>query len=136
MMRVLCVDDNEHNLYLLTTLLLRAGYEVIAARTGEEGVAMAVAERPNLVLLDLTLPGIDGCEATRQIKALPETSDIPVIAFSGHSEEDKGALARAAGCIDYARKPIQIRELLGKVHALLSIGEKPAEPSADGAAPG
>jgi CheY-like chemotaxis protein len=93
---------------------------------------MAAAERPDLVLMDLTLPGIDGCEATRRIKVTPETSGIPVIAFSGHAEEDKGALARAAGCADYARKPIQIRVLLGKVQALLAAAEAPASASADG----
>jgi len=136
MKRILCVDDNEHNLYMITTLLQRAGYEVIIARTGEEAVAKAAAERPDLVLMDLTLPGIDGCEATRQIKASPETSVTPIIAFSGHSEEDKGALARAAGCIDYARKPIQVRILLSKVHALLSVGEAQTESSGDGAVPG
>ena len=132
MKRILCVDDNEQNRYMLTTLLKRAGYDVIAACTGEEAVAMAAAERPDLVLMDLTLPGIDGCEATRRIKVMPETSGIPVIAFSGHAEEDKGALARAAGCVDYARKPIQIRVLLGKIQALLTTTEAPENASADG----
>lgn len=120
MSRILCVDDNDHNLYLLDTLLKRAGFEVIEARTGEEAVALAVAERPDLVLMDLTLPGIDGCEATRQIRAASGLGDVPIIALSGHAEEDKGPAAREAGCDGYARKPIQIRALLAMINSLLS----------------
>ncbi len=120
MNRILCVDDNDNNLYLLSTLLDRAGYEVLVARTGEEAVTLAVAEKPDMVLMDLTLPGIDGCEATRQIRAEAGMGDIPIIALSGHDEEEKGAAARAAGCTGYTRKPIQIRVLLKMITGLLS----------------
>ena len=120
MNRILCVDDNDNNLYILNTLLDHAGYEVLLARTGEEAVTLAVAEKPDMVLMDLTLPGIDGCEATRQIRAEPELGDIPIIALSAHAEEEKGAEARAAGCAGYARKPIQIRALLATINGLLS----------------
>ncbi len=120
MTRILCVDDNDHNLYLLNTLLCRAGFDVVEARTGEEAVTLAMAQRPDLVLMDLTLPGIDGCEATRRIRAAPELGNVPIIALSGHAEEDKGKAAREAGCDGYARKPIQIRGLLTLVNDLLS----------------
>ncbi len=120
MSRILCVDDNDHNLFMLDTLLKRAGFEVIEARTGEEAVVLAVTQRPDLVLMDLTLPGIDGCEATRQIRAAPGLGDIPIIALSGHAEEDKGAAAREAGCDSYARKPIRVRPLLTLINSMLS----------------
>jgi len=120
MSRILCVDDNDNNLYMLETLLKRAGFEVLQARTGEEGVELAVSQRPDLVLMDLTLPGIDGCEATRRIRAAPGLGDIPIIALSGHAEEEKGAEAREAGCDDYARKPIHVRPLLTLINNMLS----------------
>lgn len=120
MSRILCVDDNDNNLYMLNTLLDRAGFDVLVARTGEEAVAVALAETPDMVLMDLTLPGIDGCEATRRIRAEPGMGDIPIIALSGHAEEDKGATAREAGCTGYARKPIQTRILLTMINGLLS----------------
>lgn len=120
MSRVLCVDDNDNNLYLLTTLFERAGFEVIVARTGEEGVALASTSTPDVVIMDLTLPGIDGCEATRQIRAAQATQDVPIIALSGHDEEDKGDAAREAGCNGYARKPVQIRALLTLVNELMA----------------
>jgi CheY-like chemotaxis protein len=120
MSRVLCVDDNDNNLYLLTTLFERAGFDVIAARTGEEGVALAATTAPDVVIMDMNLPGIDGCEATRQIRAAPATQDVPIIALSGHDEEDKGAAAREAGCNGYVRKPVQIRTLLSLVNELMT----------------
>ncbi|MHA1600282.1 MAG: response regulator [Alphaproteobacteria bacterium] len=122
MSQILCVDDNDNNLYMLNTLLCRAGFEVIEARTGEEAVALALAHRPDLVLMDLTLPGIDGCEATRQIRAAPEIGSVPIIALSAHAEEDMGTAAREAGCTGYSRKPIQIRDLLISINDLLSGG--------------
>lgn len=131
MSQILCVDDNDNNLYMLNTLLCRAGFEVIEARTGEEAVALALAQRPDLVLMDLTLPGIDGCEATRQIRAAPEIGDVPIIALSAHAEEDMGAAAREAGCSGYSRKPIQIRALLTSIYGLLS-GDAPAPSVAAG----
>lgn len=120
MSRVLCVDDNDNNLYLLTTLFERAGFEVIVARTGEEGVALAATSAPDVVIMDMNLPGIDGCEATRQIRAAPATQDMPIIALSGHDEEDKGAAAREAGCNGYVRKPVKIRALLTLVNELMA----------------
>lgn len=122
MNQILCVDDNDNNLYTLRTLLSRAGFEVIEARTGEEAVALALAQRPDLVLMDLTLPGIDGCEATRQIRAAPGIGGVPIIALSAHAEEDMGQVAREAGCTEYSRKPLDIRALLNSINNLLSGG--------------
>jgi CheY-like chemotaxis protein len=124
MSRVLCVDDNDNNLYLLTTMFERAGFEVIVARSGEEGVTLAATSAPDVVIMDLTLPGIDGCEATRQIRAAPATQDVPIIALTGHDEEEKGAAVRAAGCTGYARKPVQIRALLTLVNELMETSAK------------
>ena len=120
MSRILCVDDNDNNLYMLNTLLDRAGFDVVEARTGEEAVEIALTQRPDLVLMDLTLPGIDGCEATRRIRASPGMADVPIVALSGHDEDEKGAAAREAGCNGYARKPIKIRALLILINDLLS----------------
>ena len=120
MKRILCVDDNDNNLHLLRTILSKAGYEVLVARTGEDGVALAVAEMPDIVLMDLTLTGIDGCEATRQIREKPGMGDLPIIALSAHAEEVKGAEAREAGCSGYAQKPVQARVLLTIINDLLS----------------
>lgn len=116
---ILCVDDNETNAFYIGTVLRRAGYEVLTAATGEDGVAEARRARPDLVLMDLSLPGIDGLEATRRIKAAPELRGLPVIAISAHEESEAGSAAAAAGCDGYATKPLDWRALLMRIEALL-----------------
>ena len=119
MARILYVEDNEDNAYMLTRRLRRNGHEVIVAGDGEQGVAMARAEAPALILMDLSLPVLDGWQATRRLKAMAETRDIPVIALSAHVMEGDKERALAAGCDDYDVKPINLPRLLGKIAALL-----------------
>ena len=127
MTTILCVEDNETNVFLISRVLRRAGFSVLVARDGEEGVEMARSNRPGLILMDLSLPGIDGFEATRRIKAAPETEAIPVVALSAHSGDEKAAQARAAGCSDYACKPLDLRALLTTIQTLLSPHDSPPE---------
>jgi CheY-like chemotaxis protein len=119
MTRILYVEDNEDNVYMLRNRLARAGFSVLVAPDGEQGVAMAAAEAPDLILMDLSLPGLDGWEATRRLKAAPDTRAIPVIALSAHAMEGDRTRALAAGCDDYDTKPIDLARLLGKIRALL-----------------
>ena len=124
-MKILYVEDNEDNIYMLKSRLTRAGYTVIVATDGAQGVAMAASERPNLVLMDLSLPVLDGWEAARRIKAAAETSAIPIIALTAHvmpGDEDK---ALAAGCDDFDTKPVELSRLLGKIRALVPEGKAP-----------
>ena len=125
MAKILYVEDNEDNVYMLTRRLKREGYEVIVAADGEQGVAMARTQAPSLILMDLRLPVLDGWEATRRLKAMPETRDIPVIALSAHAMAGDEEKALAAGCEDYDIKPIELSRLLEKIAALL-----PEEPAA------
>ena len=104
---------------MLSRRLTRSGYSVVLAVHGEEGIAMAESEAPDLILMDLSLPVIDGWEATRQIKARTNTASIPVIALSAHALADDEARARKVGCDDYDTKPIEMPRLLGKIEALL-----------------
>ncbi|HUJ38648.1 MAG TPA: response regulator [Hyphomicrobium sp.] len=120
MVKILYVEDNEDNLYMLSKRLSRRGYEVIAARDGESGVAMAASDAPALILMDLSLPGIDGWEATRRLKAGEATRHIPVIALSAHSMAGDREKALAAGCDDYDTKPVDLQRLLGKITELLA----------------
>lgn len=124
MTKILYVEDNEDNVYMLTRRLGRRGYEVIVAGDGEQGVAMARSEAPGLILMDLSLPVLDGWEATRRIKAAPETRDIPVIALSAHAMTSDREKALEAGCDDFDTKPVELDRLLGKIRALLP--EEPA----------
>lgn len=116
MARILLVEDNEMNRDMLSRRLVRAGHEVIIAEDGESAVATAAAETPDLVLMDIGLPGIDGYEATRRIKA---SSAVPVIALTAHAMEADRALAEKAGCDDFDTKPVDLQRLLGKIAALL-----------------
>ncbi len=125
MAKILYVEDNEDNVYMLARRLKREGYEVIVAADGEQGVAMARTEAPSLILMDLRLPVLDGWEATRRLKAMPETRDIPIIALSAHAMAGDEEKALAAGCDDYDIKPIELSRLLEKIAALL-----PGEPAA------
>jgi two-component system cell cycle response regulator DivK len=119
MTRILLVEDNEMNRDMLSRRLQRKGYEVLIAVDGEAGVKMAASERPDLVLMDMSLPTIDGWEATQRIKGLPETASIPVIALTAHAMAGDRDKAIAAGCDDYDSKPVDFERLLGKIQALL-----------------
>ena len=118
-MKILYVEDNDDNIYMLERRLKRAGFDVLVARDGAQGVAMALAEQPALILMDLGLPVLDGWEATRRIKAAPETSRIPIIALSAHAMAGDAEKALAAGCDDFDTKPVELPRLLEKIKALL-----------------
>jgi CheY-like chemotaxis protein len=119
MAKILYVEDNEDNVYMLTRRLGRRGYDVVVAGDGEQGVAMARSEAPELILMDLSLPVLDGWEAIRRIKAAPETRDIPVIALSAHAMTSDREKALEAGCDDFDTKPVELDRLLDKIRALL-----------------
>jgi CheY-like chemotaxis protein len=125
MTKILYVEDNDDNIYMLRGRLARAGFQVAVATDGEQGVAMAASEAPDLILMDLSLPVLDGWEATRRLKGAPETKAIPVIALSAHAMEGDRAKAMAAGCDDYDTKPVDFPRLLGKIRALLAQGPPP-----------
>jgi len=121
-MKILYVEDNDDNIYVLENRLKRAGFDVIIARDGAEGVTLAGAERPGLIVMDLSLPVLDGWEATRRIKAAPETRRIPVIALSANAMAGDRERALAAGCDDFETKPVDLPRLLGKIRALAPEG--------------
>ena len=120
MIKILYVEDNEDNVYMLTRRLARKGYEVIVAGDGQQGLDLANSEAPALILMDLSLPVMDGWEATRRLKAAEETRDIPVIALSSHAMAGDSERALAAGCDDFDTKPVEFPRLLGKIEALLA----------------
>jgi two-component system, cell cycle response regulator DivK len=124
MPRILVVEDNEMNRDMLSRRLARKKYEVLVAVDGGEGVVMARSEAPDLILMDMSLPVVDGWEATRQLKASPETKFIPVIALTAHAMSGDREKAMEAGCDDYDTKPVELPRLLGKIEALL--GERKA----------
>jgi CheY-like chemotaxis protein len=117
-MKILYVEDNDDNIYMLKSRLTRAGHTVVVATDGAQGVAMAVSEQPDLVLMDLSLPVVDGWEAARRIKGAPETSRIPIIALTAHAMPGDQEKALAAGCDDFDTKPVDLPRLLGKIEAL------------------
>lgn len=122
--RILYVEDNEDNVYMLARRLKRKGYEVIVADDGAKGVEMAGTDAPALILMDLSLPVLDGWEATRRLKAAPGTRHIPIIALSAHAMEGDRESALAAGCDDYDTKPVEFERLLGKIEAQLARGDE------------
>ena len=137
MTRILYIEDNDDNVYMLKNRLSRAGFTVIVATSGAQGVAMAASEQPDLILMDLTLPDIDGwahhdssrtsrCwegwEATRRIKAEPATKHIPVVALTANAMSGDREKAIAAGCDDFDTKPVELQRLLGKIRALAPAG--------------
>ncbi|HET7453516.1 MAG TPA: response regulator [Thermoanaerobaculia bacterium] len=124
MSRILLVEDNDMNRDMLTRRLLRRGFEVTSAVDGEEAIAKAAST--DLVLMDLNLPVLDGCEATRRIKAAPATRDLPVVALSAHAMAEDRDRALAAGCDDFDTKPVDLERLLRKIDALLA--RRPAAP--------
>jgi two-component system cell cycle response regulator DivK len=125
MPRILLVEDNELNRDMLSRRLQRKGYDVMIAMDGEAGVTMAASERPDLILMDMSLPVLDGWEATRRLKGMRETAAIPVIALTAHVMAGDRDKALDAGCDDFDAKPIDFERLLGKMQALLKKLEKP-----------
>ena len=121
-MKILYVEDDDDNVFVLKSRLSRAGYAVVIATDGAQGVAMAASEQPDLILMDLSLPILDGWEATRRIKAAPETKHIPVIALTAHAMTGDREKALAVGCNDFDTKPVELTRLLGKIHALAPEG--------------
>ena len=123
--RLLYVEDNEDNLYMLQLWFdVLGGYEILSARDGAAGIAMAEAERPDLILMDLNLPQIDGWEAPRRLKADPATCDIPIIALSAHAMAGDREKAFATGCDDFDTKPIEFDRLLAKVEQALATKDR------------
>ncbi len=122
MVRILYVEDNEDNIYMLQNRLRRQGFDVLIARDGASGVELAKAERPDLILMDLGLPVMDGWEASRRLKSDDRTSNIPVIALSAHAMSNDKAEALEAGCDEYDVKPVEWGRLLMKIRALLPPG--------------
>jgi two-component system cell cycle response regulator DivK len=119
MPRILLVEDNEMNRDMLSRRLARKGYEVAIAVDGQQGIAMARSETPDLILMDMSLPVLDGWEATRQLKAAAETKAIPVIALTAHAMVGDREKAVEAGCDDFDTKPIEFPRLVEKIEALL-----------------
>ena len=124
-MKILLVEDNEMNRDMLSRRLIRNGYDIVMAVDGGEGVAKALEIKPDLILMDMSLPVIDGWEATRQLKANEATKSIPVIALTAHAMEQDREKAMGAGCDDFDTKPVDIQRLLGKIQNLIG-GNGPA----------
>lgn len=126
MPKILLVEDNEMNRDMLSRRLTRRGYDVVIAVDGQQGVDLAASDAPDVILMDMSLPVIDGWEATRRIKANPATAGLPVIALTAHAMSGDREQALAAGCDDYDTKPIELDRLLGKIAAQLERTGKSA----------
>jgi two-component system cell cycle response regulator DivK len=125
--KILYVEDNDDNVYMLKMRLeLLDEFEVLVAEDGEKGCAMAAAERPDVILMDLEMPGVDGWEATRRVKSNPQTRDIPVIALSAHALTGARDKALAAGCDEFDTKPIDFDRLLATIRRLLAVKQNAA----------
>ncbi len=122
MTKILLVEDNEMNRDMLSRRLERRGFQVVIAIDGQQGVDLAQAEKPDLILMDMSLPVLDGWEATRRLKGAPETRAIPIIALTAHAMAGDREKALEAGCDDYDTKPIELPRLLGKIDTLLGNG--------------
>jgi two-component system, cell cycle response regulator DivK len=119
MPRLLYVEDNEMNRDMLSRRLQRRGFEVLIASNGEQGVGMAAAEKPDLILMDMSLPVLDGWQATRRLKAAPDTRRIPIIGLTAHAMATDRDKCLEAGCDDYDTKPVELGRLLEKIERLL-----------------
>ncbi len=119
MIRILYVEDNEDNVYMLSQRLRRHGFQVSIASDGMQGIEMARREKPDLILMDLGLPSLDGWTAARRLKQMPDTKDIPILALSAHTMPGDREKALDAGCDDYDAKPVVFERLLGKIDALI-----------------
>ena len=120
MAKILLIEDNEMNRDMLSRRLAKRGHEVVVAVDGEQGVALARAEAPTLILMDMSLPVLDGWEATRRLKAAPETRDVPIIALTAHAMSGDREKAIEAGADDFDTKPVELTRLLEKIDALLA----------------
>jgi CheY-like chemotaxis protein len=120
MPKILLVEDNEMNRDMLSRRLLKAGFEMVLAVNGEQAIDLARSEAPDLILMDISLPGLDGWEATRRLKTMPETRPIPIIALTAHAMAGDREKSLAAGCNDYDTKPIDFRRLLEKIQGFLN----------------
>tara|TARA_B100001741_G_scaffold271425_1_gene239502 strand:+ start:128 stop:493 length:366 start_codon:yes stop_codon:yes gene_type:complete len=116
MSKILYVEDNEDNVYMLSRRLKRKGFEIVVATDGEMGVKMAETEKPDLILMDLSLPKMDGWTATKTIKSNEHLNSIPIIALSAHAMDEHKQRALEAGCNDYDTKPVDIDRLLSKIN--------------------
>ena len=119
MKKLLLVEDNEMNRDMLSRRLERKGHQVVMAMDGQQAIDFAVSEKPDLILMDMSLPVIDGWEATRRLKAGEQTTQIPIIALTAHAMPEDERKAREAGCDDFDTKPIELPRLLGKIESLL-----------------
>jgi CheY-like chemotaxis protein len=120
MKKILVVEDNDNNLYLITFILEKAGYQVVAAKTGEEGVEMAPRELPDLILMDIQLPGINGLETTRRIRTTPWGSRVPIIALTSYALVGDREQVMGAGCTGYIEKPINPATIMGEIEKYLA----------------
>jgi two-component system, cell cycle response regulator DivK len=119
MTKILLVEDNEMNRDMLSRRLIKKGYDLVMAMDGEQAIEMARSESPDLILMDISLPGLDGWEATRRLKAMPETKAIPIIALTAHAMAGDREKCLEAGCNDYDTKPVEFPRLLGKIQEFL-----------------
>lgn len=122
MPKILLVEDNEMNRDMLSRRLIRKGYQVICATDGAAGIDVACRERPDLILMDMSLPVLSGWDATLQLKQMRDVQDIPIIALTAHAMASDQERARAVGCDDYDTKPVDLPRLLGKIESLLASG--------------
>jgi len=125
MAKILLVEDNEMNRDMLSRRLERKGYHVVIATDGEQGVALAESEVPDLILLDMSLPGLDGWEVARRLRKMTVTAAVPIIALTAHAMSGDREKALEAGCDDYDTKPVELIRLLGKIEALLQSRSRP-----------
>ena len=121
MTKILYVEDNPDNVYMLTRRLKKKGFELIIAEDGQEGIDKAIEENPDLILMDLSLPTMDGWTATAEIKKIEEVKDIPIIALSAHAMPEHRDRAIKAGCSDYDTKPVDIKRLLSKISQYIKL---------------
>jgi two-component system cell cycle response regulator DivK len=128
MAKVLLVEDNEMNRDMLSRRLMKRGYEVVMAIDGQQGIDLAASEKPDLILLDMSLPVVDGWEAAQKIKANPASQNVPLVALTAHAMASDRERALSAGCDDFDTKPVELPRLLGKMEALLKAkGVTPPE---------
>ena len=123
MTKILYVEDNPDNVYMLSRRLKKKGFELIIAGDGQEGIDKAIEEKPDLILMDLSLPTMDGWTATAKIKEMEQVKDIPIIALSAHAMPEHRDRALKAGCSDYDTKPVDIKRLLGKIGQFIKLPE-------------
>ena len=125
MSKILIVEDNEMNRDMLSRRLIRRGYDVVMAIDGEQGINAAKSECPDLILMDMSLPVVDGWEATRRLKAEPQTRGIPIIGLTAHAMSGDREKVIKAGCDDYDTKPVELPRLLQKIEVLLHTDDRP-----------